>query len=120
MKNLKGIFIIFTCMFLGGIIRGIVPVPIPDIVYGMLVLTVLLILKIVKVKDVEDTSDMLLAHLGLLFVPLSVSLMTKFDLLGPNLLKILLILFVTTFITMGVTAKVVEMVQKIGGIKWWI
>lgn len=117
MKNLKGIFIIFACMFLGGFIRMVAPVPIPDVVYGMLILTVLLILKFVKVEDVEDTSDALLAHLGLLFVPLSVSLITKFDLLGPNLLKILAVLFVTTFITMGVTAKVVEIVQKMGGVK---
>ncbi|EHR35780.1 hypothetical protein HMPREF9709_00226 [Helcococcus kunzii ATCC 51366] len=115
MKSLKGLLIIFVCLLAGGILRQIIPLPIPDVVYGMLVLFVLFSINIVKVEDVEKTSDALLENLGLLFVPLSVSLITKFDLLSSNLVKIMIIIFITTFITMGVTAKVVEMVEKLGG-----
>lgn len=117
MKNLKGIFIIFLCLFGGGVLRQIIPLPIPDVVYGMLLLLILFLLKVVKVEDVEGFSDRLLENLGLLFVPLSVSLITKFDLLSLNLVKILIVIFVTTFITMGVTAKVVELVQNMRGEK---
>jgi len=115
MKSLKGLLIIFLCLLAGAILRQIIPLPIPDVVYGMLVLLILFIFKIVKVEDVEKTSNALLENLGLLFVPLSVSLITKFDLLSSNLVKILVVIVVTTFITMGVTAKVVELVQNIGG-----
>ena len=115
MKSLKGLLIIFICLLAGGILRQIIPMPIPDVVYGMLVLLILFLMKIVKVEDVEKTSNALLENLGILFVPLSVSLITKFDLLSSNLVKIMLVLIVTTFLTMGVTAKVVEMAQNKGG-----
>lgn len=115
MKSLKGLLIIFLCLLAGGILRQIIPMPIPDVVYGMLVLLILFLMKIVKVEDVEKTSNALLENLGILFVPLSVSLITKFDILSSNLVKIMLVLIVTTFLTMGVTAKVVEMVQNKGG-----
>lgn len=111
MRTLKGLLIIFLCLLAGAILRVIIPLPIPDVVYGMLILLLLFMGNIVKIEDVDQVSDALLENLAFLFVPLGVSLINQFDLLAGNLLKILFILIVTTFITMGVTAKVVQLVQ---------
>lgn len=112
MKNLKSIFILFICLLVGALFRRVINFPIPDVVYGMLVLFLLLVFKIVKVDQVDDFSDKLLENLAFLFLPLGVSLMSQLDVLGENILPILVACLISCFITMGVTAKVVELVQK--------
>ena len=112
MKNLKNVLILFLCLFAGGIIRSVIDFPIPDVVYGMFILLVLLIYKVVKLEDAEPVSKALLENLAFLFLPLSVSLMIHLDVLGDNIVPILVISLVSTFLTMGVTSFVVQYVQR--------
>lgn len=113
MKNLKGFTIIFFCLFLGEACRKLIDFPIPGVIYGMMFLLILLLFKIVKVEDVEDAANLLLENLAFLFVPITVSLIDSMNVLGENIIKILIITIVSLFITMGITAKVVEIVQKL-------
>lgn len=113
MKTLKGLAIIFVCLLLGEIIRMVINFPIPPVVYGMLLLLVFFLTGLVKVEDVEDVGNALLGNLAFLFVPITVMLMDQLDVLGKNIVPILVITIVSLFLTMGVTAKVVEIVQNV-------
>lgn len=112
MKSLKGIFILFVCLFIGGILRQLIKFPIPDLIYGMIILFLLLATKLVKTDQVEEVSERLLENFAFLFLPLGVSLIDQLGILGQNILPIVAICLISGFITMGVTAKVVELVQK--------
>lgn len=112
MKTLKGLTIIFLCLLAGEIIRKLIDFPIPPVVYGMLLLLILFLIGLVKVEDVEQVGNALLGNLAFLFVPVTVTLMDQLDVLGDNIIPILVITLVSLPFTMGVTAKVVELVQN--------
>lgn len=112
MKTLKGLTIIFLCLLAGEIIRKLIDFPIPPVVYGMLLLLILFLIGLVKVEDVEQVGNALLGNLAFLFVPVTVTLMDQLDVLGDNIIPILVITLVSLPLTMGVTAKVVELVQN--------
>ncbi len=112
MKTLKGLTIIFLCLLAGEIIRKLIDFPIPPVVYGMLLLLILFLIGLVKVEDVEQVGNALLGNLAFLFVPVTVTLMDQLDVLGENIIPILVITLVSLPLTMGVTAKVVELVQN--------
>lgn len=120
MKTLKGLTIIFLCLMVGEIIRKLWDFPIPPVVYGMVLLLILFLLGLVKVEDVQDVGNALLSNLAFLFVPITVMLMDQLDVLGKNIVPILVITLVSLPLTMGVTAKVVEIVQNARNKKWWI
>ena len=104
--------VLFLCLILGEITRALINFPIPPVVYGMLYLLIFLLTGLFKVEDVEDVSNALLSNLAFLFVPITVMLMDQLDVLGENIVPILVITIVSLFLTMGVTAKVVELVQN--------
>lgn len=113
MKTLKGFAIIFSCLILGLICRTLIDFPIPEVIYGMIFLLIFLMTGIVKVDQVEDVSNALLGNLAFLFVPITVMLMDQLDVLGENIIPIIVITIVSLFLTMAVTSKVVELVQKV-------
>ncbi|MDO4778292.1 MAG: CidA/LrgA family protein [Tissierellia bacterium] len=113
MKTLRGLGIIFFCLVLGVISRSLIDFPIPEVVYGMMYLLIFLLFGVVKVDQVEDVSNALLENLAFLFVPITVSLMDQMGVLGENIVPIIVITIVSLFLTMGVTAKVVEFIQKV-------
>lgn len=117
MKKLMSIFVLFSCIICGSILREFIDLPIPDVIYGMLILFILMFTKVVKVDDIENVSNSLLENLAFLFLPLGVSLMTQLDILEKNFIAILTIVVISCFLTMLVTSKVVELVQKLGGKK---
>ncbi len=115
MKYLKGFGIIFFCLFLGNISTKLISFPIPESVYGMIFLFVGLLTKIVKVQDVEDAGTLLLGGLALFFAPSGVGLMTKYFSIKEDVFALVFIVVFTTFLTMVVTIKTVEMIHKWGG-----
>lgn len=112
MKTLKGFAVLFFCLILGEVSRALIDFPIPPVIYGMLYLLIFFLVGLFKVEDVEDVSNALLNNLAFLFVPVTVMLMDQLDVLGENIVAILAITIISLFITMAVTAKVVELVQK--------
>lgn len=113
MKTLKGFAILFFCLILGEISRALIDFPIPPVVYGMMYLLIFFLTGVFKVEQVQDVSNGLLGNLAFLFVPITVMLMDQLDVLGANIVPIVTITIVSLFLTMGVTAKVVELVQNV-------
>jgi holin-like protein len=91
---------------LGDVITRLVGLAIPGSVIGMLLLWVALEARIVRLRWVDGGSRLLLAVLGLLFVPAGAGFV-QFLGVGTAWLEVGAIVVVGSLLTLGVTAQVV-------------
>ena len=110
MKFVKEVLVIFIFTFIGEVLNGIIPLPIPAGVYGIVLLFAALVLGIVKLDQIENAGGFLLETMVIMFVPILVSIMTAWDVLKPVVIHYLLVIAVTTVLTIGVTGKVSDLV----------
>lgn len=103
--------LIFT-MLIGTILKGLIPIPVPATVYGMIILFILLKSGLVKVEDIEPVSAGLLGVLAFLFVPAGVGMINEFDTLRGHILTVFGAIFLSNLITLFVTGHVVQFIQK--------
>ncbi len=89
---------------LGEIVVRALHLPVPGPVVGMLLLVALLLRRGAPPAWLEPTAQGLLRHLGLLFVPAGVGIITHTDLLARAWLPLLLTLLLGTMLTLVVTA----------------
>ena len=93
---------------------------IPGPVIGLIFLLIALIfLKRFKTRavnqlknDVLNTSNYILSYLSLLFVPIGVGVVMHLSYLENNLFKVLVIVFISTILTIGLTAFLMEKINK--------
>jgi holin-like protein len=117
---LRAIFIIFFFQLLGEALKKFFEMRIPGPVIGLVLLLIALIfLKKFKTKvvinlknDVENTSNYILSYLSLLFVPIGVGVVMHLSYLENNLFKVLFIVFVSTILTISLTAFLMEKINK--------
>jgi holin-like protein len=117
---LRSIFIIFFYQLLGEAVKKIFEIRIPGPVIGLILLLVSLILlnkfktKFINnlKKEVADTSTYILKYLSFLFVPIGVGVVMHFSYLENNLSKVLFIIFISTVLTISITAFLMEKINK--------
>ncbi len=117
---LRAIFIIFFFQLLGEALKKFFEMRIPGPVIGLvLLLFTLIFLKkfkttvVINLKnDVENTSNYILSYLSLLFVPIGVGVVMHLSYLENNLFKVLIIVFVSTILTISLTAFLMEKINK--------
>ncbi|MEY3429463.1 MAG: hypothetical protein RI930_290 [Pseudomonadota bacterium] len=117
---LRAIFIIFFFQLLGEAIKKFFEMRIPGPVLGLILLLVVLIFlkrfKTVAItnlkEDVINTSNYILNYLSLLFVPIGVGVVMHLSYLENNLFKVLIIVFISTILTIGLTAFLMEKINK--------
>jgi holin-like protein len=93
---------------------------IPGPVIGLILLLVTLIFlkkfkktAIVNLKaDVVNTSNYILSYLSLLFVPIGVGVVMHLSYLENNLFRVLIIVFISTILTIGGTAFLMEKINR--------
>jgi len=118
---LRAIFIIFFFQLVGEAVKKLFEINIPGPVIGLILLLLTLIylrrFKKGKVKDLKDdvtnTGNYLLSYLSLLFVPIGVGVVMHLAFLEKNLINVILIIFLSTVLTIGFTAYVMEKLNKI-------
>jgi holin-like protein len=89
-------------------------------VIGLILLLVTLIFlkkfkktAIVNLKaDVVNTSNYILSYLSLLFVPIGVGVVMHLSYLENNLFRVLIIVFISTILTIGGTAFLMEKINR--------
>lgn len=96
--------LIFCCQLAGEFIIGAAGLSIPGPVLGMVFLFCFLLVRGSIPNDLSMVADGLLNHLSLLFVPAGVGIMLHFKLLGDDFFAISVALFVSTVLTVIVTA----------------
>ncbi len=117
---LRAIFVIFFFQLLGEAIKKFFEMRIPGPVLGLILLLIVLIfLKRFKTaaitnlkEDVINTSNYILNYLSLLFVPIGVGVVMHLSYLENNLFKVLIIVFISTILTIGLTAFLMEKINK--------
>lgn len=117
---LRSIFVIFFFQLLGEFLKKFFEMRIPGPVLGLILLLVTLIflkkfkkIAIVNLKaDVINTSNYILSYLSLLFVPIGVGVVMHLSYLENNLFRVLIIVFISTILTIGGTAFLMEKINR--------
>jgi holin-like protein len=117
---LRAIFVIFFFQLLGEALKKFFEMRIPGPEIGLILLLITLIfLKRFKTRaisnlksDVLSTSNYILSYLSLLFVPIGVGVVMHLSYLENNLFKVLIIVFISTVLTIGITAFLMEKINK--------
>lgn len=104
--------IILICLICEGI-SSVLPFPFPGSVLAMLVMLLLFCTKILKPEQIKETSDFLLGHMMLVFLPSFVSIVNYFDVLKVIWVKFAIIIIVSTIVTFLVAGTVVTLVTNL-------
>ena len=117
-----GLTVILLCQLLGEVVARGVGWPLPGPVLGMLFLLVFLSLRDSVAKKVpelgrtlDSTGKGLLAHLSLLFIPASVGVVQRLDVLADYGTGLAVALVVSTFVTLVVTVVTFVVVSRLSG-----
>ena len=112
MPLIMGMSVLLACQFAGELVAKGLTLPIPGPVIGMVMLLVALLILGRVPSSLRLAGEGLLSYLTLLFVPAGVGLMVHFELIGADLWPIVVTLLVSTAITLGMTAWVLERLQR--------
>lgn len=88
--------------------KRVLPLPIPEVIYAMIIFFVLLQRKIIKVNDYEEIAAGVLSLMALYFVPPASGLIESYKYIMDDILAVALIIIGSTLITFSVTAFVVK------------
>lgn len=111
-KVIKSILIIFSAMWIGETIKSWIPMPIPTMIYAMVVLFLLLVFKIVKLEDIDNLATKLLSILAFFFVPAAVGLMESYKMIEMEIWKVVITLLLSFVLTVLAVAFTVHFVRK--------
>ena len=114
MKYIRQLGIILLFSLAGDVCHGLLPFPIPASIYGMVLLLLALTCKLVKVEDVKQTGDFLVSLLPLLFMVPAVGLMACWEQIQSEILKMILLIAVTTVLTFGVSGLLTKLFHNGG------
>jgi holin-like protein len=96
----------------GEVLARALSLPIPGPVIGMLMLFIGLVLRGGPGEELQTTSQNLLQHLSLLFVPAGTGIMVHLHRVSDEWLPLLVSLLVSTLATLVVTALVMKLCQR--------
>lgn len=105
--------IIIGCLAVGEFITWLTCISVPSSIIGMLLLTFLLKVKVIKLEWVETISNFLVKNMGFFFVPPGVALMLYFDIIGKEIVPIVLATTLSTMLVLVVTGWTHIMTRKI-------
>ena len=95
----------------GELLHRVLPLPIPASIYGLVLLAAALLTGIVKLEQVKQTGDFLSGLFPLLFIPTVAGVMEVWDLIGGNLIPILIALVPVTWAVMAAAGKVTQTIM---------
>lgn len=112
MKYLKQFLIILTISFSGEILHGLLPLPVPASIYGILLLFLLLKTGILPLASVRETARFLVEIMPVMFIPAAVGIMDSWGIIVPLWLEYLTMTAVSTVVVMGVSGLVTQAVLR--------
>ena len=111
---LRAITVLVLCQFVGEVVARGLALPLPGPVIGLVLLLVILIVRHGPDETLRDTSNGLLRHLSLLFVPAGVGIVTQLDAIERDWLPILVSILVSTALGLIVTGWLMQRLGKPG------
>lgn len=110
MNYLKELGIILAICVLGEVISVLIGGALPANVLGMILLLVLLATKLLKARHVEHAADFFLKNMAIFFLPVSLGILEVYNQLKSQLVAIIAVCFITTFLTALATAATVHFI----------
>ena len=104
--------IIFGCLFLGELLALVPGMTIPGSIWGMLILTFLLNRGVVRAATIKPVCKFLTDNMAFFFIPPGVALMLYFDLIGKELIPIMVATVVSIIIVLLVTGHLHQYLQS--------
>jgi putative effector of murein hydrolase LrgA (UPF0299 family) len=111
MNALRGFAWLLVLQSAGELLAHALRLPFPGPVVGLVLLLAALNIEAVR-TPVAACADFLLSHLSLLFVPVGVGVMTHLGLLGEYGGRLLVVIALSTWIGLAVTALVLRALMK--------
>lgn len=96
----------------GELLNHLIPLPIPGSIYGFVIVFSLLLSGVLKLSQIKDTASFLITIMPCMFIPAGVGIINSFESVRPVLIPIAFITFVSTFVVMGVSGKITELIVK--------
>jgi holin-like protein len=117
---LKSIFVIFLYQLIGESVQKYFELTIPGPVIGLIFLLFSLVVLrqtksafIKKTKEeISQTSNYITGYLSLLFVPIGVGVVMHLSYLEQNYIPVLGVIFISTILTIGFTAVLMEKINN--------
>ena len=106
---LREFMLIFTINYVGILLSKILHLPLPGTILSLLLLFLMLQFKVLKLEKIENAGNFLLLNMTIFFMPPTVKIIDSYELLEKDLFKIIVIIIVSTFLTMGITGTVVQL-----------
>ena len=114
MKYIKQVLIILLFSFVGEILQTVIPLPIPAAIYGLVLLLAALCTGLLKAEKIADTARFLIAIMPLLFVAPAVNILENWGVIAPNLIPIVVVMVVSTFIVFIVSGVITQLLLRKG------
>ena len=113
MKSIKQIGIIFAICWISTVIEALLPFSFPASVIGMILLLLCLITGVLKIHHIQEKSDFLLSNIAFFIIPAGVGMINYLDILAQNLIPLIVISVISTFITFAATAYSMKLALKL-------
>ncbi|MFB6325752.1 CidA/LrgA family protein [Pantoea deleyi] len=101
-RYLRAFIIIYLCLYAGIGLAALLPIKLPGSILGMLILFALLASQILPVNWVKPGCHLLIRYMALLFVPISVGVMSYTDILTAQFGPIVISCVVSTFLVLSI------------------
>lgn len=100
LRFLVALALLFLVLHLGGIFSRLLPIGMPDSIWGLLLLLSLLLLKVVKIQWVLPASRPLLRYMTLFFLPICSGIIDYIPTLEQHLNTLILANFFSTVLSL--------------------
>ena len=117
MKYIKQLLIIIAFSFVGEALAELIPLPIPAAIYGLVLLLIALMTGCLKPEAIADTARFGIQIMPILFVAPAVDILENWGLISGNIVPILVIMVVSTFIVFIVSGIVTQLLLRKDGDK---
>lgn len=111
-KIIIGFLIIISIQAFSHCIIQLLKLPLSEAILGLMIFTGLLKLEIINKNYVEDCVNLILNYMPLLFIPLFVGIISYYNIIENELLKLALIIILSTIFVLILTALTVEAIIK--------
>lgn len=111
-RYLRAFAIIYAALYAGIGLAALLPFTLPGSIIGMLLLFTLLALQILPVAWVKPGCHLLIRYMALLFVPISVGVMSYTDVLTAQFGPIVISCVVSTFLVLLIVGLSAEHLQR--------
>lgn len=111
-QTIKTLLILFVVMWVGSICKAFIPLPIPDMIYAMVLLFALLLTGLVRLEDIDGMSNKLLSVFAFFFVPAGVGLMNSYKIIEHEVVRVVGVLTISFVLTMLAVAYTVKFVRR--------